>query len=949
MRQVSRAARVVRRGTLAVAVVAVALPAQVPNRAELLHDFAWRSIGPANLGGRVDDIEAVPGNPDIVYVGGANSGVWKTANGGTTWVPVFDAQPNLSIGDIAIARSNPNIVWVGTGEANARQSTTYGAGVYKSIDAGRTWSFMGLRNSGHIGRILVDPRNANVVMVAALGDLFKPDSQRGLYRTTDGGRTWTKAKYIDENTGFTELAMDPSNSNILLAASYQRRRTAWGYNGGGPGSALWRSVNGGRTWTRVEGGGLPPYGNWGRVGLDFSRSNPNIVYAVIEPGPVTGGRGGRGGRGAAPGGPPDPQRPGLWRSEDTGRTWHLVSNEDGRPIYFSQVRVDPKDPNTLFILERTLAHSTDGGRTFTAVPEAMLARLQNPDQPSVVPPWQHGPGDAFPASHPDHHAMWIDPSNPHHIWLGHDGGVDYSADGGRSWRYVNWMPIGQFYEVAADMRQPYWVWGGAQDSGIWGLPSRVRNGGGITNEHVSELALGDGYHVLSDPTDWATVYAEVSGNGGQHIWRYNLRTGEQKYIRPTPPRRPGQGGQAVAVGPAGNIVTPLPPDEALRFNWNPGLAMSPHNPDILYFGANRLFTSYDRGDSWVASPDLTKHLDRDSLSIMGVPGSSPMSSKNDGVAQWGTIVAVTESPVMPGVLWVGTDDGNLQVSRDGGATWTNVADNAAKFPTPYYVDAIEASHKSAGTAYASFDGHRAGDYRPHLYRTTDFGTTWTDLSTSLPERGHINVVREDPVNHDLLLVGTENGFYLSLDGGREFTRFMNGLPATISDDVLIHPRDHDLVLATHGRSFYILDDITALEQLADSVLTRDEFLFAPRQAILWDQDRTTFHGGAEDMWRAKNPPDAVLSYYLKGAAQGPVKIQVADVAGTIVREFDAPRDAGIHRIEWDLTQAGPAGASGSDATAAPGARIAPGTYAVRLVANGRTSQSTLSVTADPNR
>jgi len=931
MRPVVRIAAVV---TLLVFITAGTSRAQGPDAATVLREFAWRPIGPANLGGRIDDVEAAEGNPNIVFAGSANGGVWKSINGGTTWTPVFDAQPNQSIGDIAIARSNPDIVWVGTGEANSRQSTTYGNGIFKSTDGGKTWQNMGLANSGAIARILIHPRDPNTVYVAAVGDLFKADPERGLYKTTDGGRTWEKSKYIDENTGFGEVVMDPSNPNVLFAASYQRRRTAWGFNGGGPGSALWRTGDGGRTWVKLEGGGLPPYGNWGRVGLDFSRSNPNIIYAVIEPGPTSFGRGGGRGGQAGPA-QLDPTRAGVWRTNDKGNTWRLVSNENGRPMYFSQVRVDPKNPEKIFVLQRTLARSSDGGRTFSVVPELLLAGIQNPDAPARIPPFERATADSFPPSHPDHHAMWINPNDPSHIWLGHDGGLDVSNDGGLTWRFVDQLPIGQFYEVSVDMEEPYRVFGGAQDSGIWGIPSRVRNGnGGITNSHVGMIALGDGYSVLADPSGAGYLYAQVSGNGGQHTWRYNLKTGEQVYVRPTPPRAAGGRGGNVPVRPEGNIATPLPANEQLRFNWNPGLAMSPHNSATIYYGANRLFISRDRGDSWTATIDLTKQVDRDTLSIMGVRGSEPMASKNDGTAQYGTIVAIAESPVMPGVLWVGTDDGNLQVSRDGGATWTNVADRAKTFPVPYYVESIEPSHAGAGTAFVAFDGHHSGDYKPYLFRTTDYGQTWTDLSANVPGRGHVNVIREDALNHDLLFVGTETGFYASLDGGQHFTPLMHNLPSTISDDVQIHPREQDLVLATHGRSFYILDDITALQQLTSEVMAKPEHLFQPRPAVRWMVDRMAFGGGGEDAWRAKNPPDATLSYYLGAAANGAVSVRVLDATGGLVRQFDAARTAGIHRVPWDLEDAN-------------GARVEPGTYAVQLVANGRTSVQMLTVRPDP--
>jgi hypothetical protein len=470
-----------------------------------------------------------------------------------------------------------------------------------------------------------------------------------------------------------------------------------------------------------------------------------------------------------------------------------------------------------------------------------------------------------------------------------------------------------------------------------------------------------------DPTDWATIYGSVSGNGGQHIWRFDLRTGGQQYIRPTPAHAAGTDGGAggsgrasagdgrgggranagggrnsVALPAAGNIVTPLDPNEVLRYNWIPGLAMSPHDPRTIYFGANRLFISRDRGDSWSATKDLTKAINRDTLPIMSVPGSQPMTAKHDGVAAWGTIVAIAESPVAPGVLWVGTDDGNLQLSKDGGTTWANVAGNAATFPAVYYAAAVEPSHYDAGAAFAAFDGHLAGDYRPHVFKTSDYGSTWTNIGASLPPRGHVNVVREDRFNRNLLFVGTEFGFFISIDGGKAWAPFMNNLPATISDDVIVHPRDQDLVLATHGRSFYVMDDITPLQQLTAGVLAGSEHLFHPRPAILWQEDKQTWHGGGDDLFRARNPPDAIFSYFLKARASTPVKIQIVDAEGGTVRELDGAGEAGLHRVRWDLRRNRPNASR-------PGDRVAPGVYMVRLSVNGRILVSSIDVDGDPGR
>jgi photosystem II stability/assembly factor-like uncharacterized protein len=897
----------------------------------LFKEFVWRSIGPVNMSGRIDDIEAVESDPHVIYVGAATGGVWKTANNGTTWAPIFDDQPNLSIGDIAIAPSNPNIVWVGTGEPNNRQSSSYGAGVFKSTDAGATWSFMGLGDSGAIGRIVVDPKNPNVVYVAAVGDLFKAHPERGLFKTSDGGRTWTKSKAIDDDTGFSELVMHPQDNRVLFAASYQRRRTAFGFNGGGPGSGLWKTADAGQTWTKIDGG-LPPTGQWGRTGLAIHRANPRVMYALIQPGPPPAGQ-------PDPSAPPDPRRDGMWKSEDGGATWKIVNNFNGRPSYFSQVRVDAKNAQLVYVLGRQAYKSVDGGKTFEPMgDEPLFGRDYSPDAKG-----RRGP------AHVDHHALWLDPNDSDHLILGHDGGVDFSYDGGRSWEFQDKMPLGQFYEVAVDMRRPYYVYGGAQDRGMWGGPSRVTNIGGITKADWFMLQDGDGFHVRVDPDDWATVYARVAPGGGGTVWRFDLRTGVQKYIRPR--------SEPLQIGTERHEVNVLPKPEAgevYRFNWNTPIALSPHNSRVVYYGGHRLFKSYDRGDTWTFTKDLTKALDRGAMTIMGVPNAAPITSKNDGVAQYGTIVAIAESPLVPGLLWVGTDDGNLQVSRDGGATWTNVADRIARFEQNYYVETIEPSHVDPGTAYVGLDGHYWGDFKPHLFKTSDYGETWTRISANLPERGHVNAIREDLKNPRLLYVATEAGVFVSLDGGQAWTKFMNNLPAVPADDLVIHPREQDLVLATHGRSFYILDDTSPLQQLTPEVLAQDAHLFTVRPAVLWNRDVPHHRGGGTAIFRAQNPPDgAIVSYYLKTGASE-LRIQVLDALGSVVREMTGPREPGIHRVQWDLRRATPAGARPvnnplTGTTLAPaGPLVAPGDYAVRLTTGGRTVTTSLRVERDPN-
>ncbi|HEY2934189.1 MAG TPA: hypothetical protein VGK99_20810 [Acidobacteriota bacterium] len=911
----------------------------------LLKNFRWRSVGPANMGGRIDDIAVVESNPFVIYVGFATGGLWKTVNNGTTWEPIFDAYSTSSIGDIAVSQTDPNIVWVGTGEANNRQSSSFGDGVYKSTDAGKTFKNMGLKDTQSIPRIVIDPKDSNTVYVAVLGHLFGPNKERGIYKTTDGGASWANVKFIDEDTGFTDLVMDASDSKTLYAASYQRRRTPWGFNGGGPGSGIWKTVDAGKTWSKLSGAGLPA-GLTGRIGLDVSRSNPNVVYAQIEVGASTGtggestsggfggpaGAGGQapasqagtGAQGQAPGAtgqpavpgsqrraggigqqgqpaqPPNPERSGVWRSEDKGKTWHLMSNNNNRPMYYSQIRVDPTNDQIVYTGGAPFHKSTDGGKTFAVVGGI---------------------------AHSDHHAVWINPRNSNHLIIGNDGGLDISYDQGATWEYVNTVPVGQFYAVAADMRKPYYVYGGLQDNGSWGGPSATRNPLGITNAEWFRVGGGDGFYTQVDPVDFNTIYAE-SQNGA--LLRLDLRTGRSVGIRPRSasapqrpqssepnPEQPGPaptpapqagagetpGGFGFFRGPVtSNIVPPPPPGEQYRFNWNTPFQLSPHNPRTLYVGANKLFRSLDRGETWmVISPDLSKQIDRSKLAIMGIPGDKPMASKNDGTANYGNITTLAESPILPGVLWVGTDDGNVQLTRDGGTTWTNTSDRVPDVSKTHQVSRVEPSHFDAATCYVSFDGHRGDDLKPYLFVTRDYGATWKPLPGNLPQ-ANINVVREDPKNKNLLYLGTEFGFYVSLNGGAEWKPMMTGMPTVRVDDILVHPRDNDVIAATHGRSIYILDDITPLQQMSDKIVSSETHLFDVRPGTQWLQDVTlsrTF-GGAKN-FRASNPPaGTAISYYLKAPASEEVKITISDIDGKVVRTLEGTKEAGINRVPWNL-------------------------------------------------
>lgn len=907
----------------------------------LLRGFRWRSIGPASMGGRIDDFAVVESDPYTMYIGFATGGVWKTVNNGTTWEPIFDIYPTSSIGDIAVCQSDPNIVWVGTGEPNNRQSSSFGDGIYKSTDAGKTFTNVGLKDTQSIARVIIDPKDPNVVYVAALGHLFGPNKERGIYKTTDGGKTWVNIKFIDENTGFTDIVMDPADNKTLYAASYQRRRVAWGFNGGGPGSGLWKTTDAGKTWAKLEGNGLPE-GLLGRIGIDIARSNPNILYAQIEVGASTGtgvpeeqtgtagqpaqegqasqaaGQGGGGGRQQG-NQPPDPKKAGIWRSDDKGKTWRFVSNENNRPMYYSQIRVDPSNPETVYTGGLNFSKSLDGGKTFKN-----LAGV----------------------AHSDHHAIWINPKNGNHVLVGNDGGLDVTYDQGDTFEFVNTIAAAQFYAISADMRKPYYVCGGLQDNGSWCAPNTMRTGGGgfgggggtgVTNAEWFRIGGGDGFYTQQDPTDHNIVYYE-SQDGA--VSRLDLRTGQSRSIRPRGPGNPrgrggfggGQGAPGGAGGAAGapaagqpdqqqmlammqaagfgggnpfqsNIVPAPPQNERIRFFWNTPILLSPHNPRIVYVGGNKLFKSLDRGDTWTASPDLTKNVGRSKLPIMDVPGDKPMASKHDGAASFSNIVTIAESPLMPGVLWVGTNDGNVQVSKDGGATWTDVSKNVPVLASfNHHVSRVEASHFDAGTCYVTVDAHRADDHKPYVYITKDYGATWQSISNNLPAVGNVNVIREDLKNKNLLFVGTEYGLFVSLNGGAEWKPFMTNLPTVRIDDLLIHPRDNDLIAGTHGRGIWICDDISPLQQMNEKALAADVHLFDVRPGTNWLNDVTYSRaGGGQKVFRGENAPaGTAIAYYLKAAPGEDVKLTVSDITGKVVRTVTATKEVGLNRVQWNL-------------------------------------------------
>jgi hypothetical protein len=822
---------------------------------------------------------------------------------------------------------------------------------------------------------VIDPRNPNTVYVAAVGHLFGPNEERGVYKSTNGGQSWTKVQYVDENTGFTDLAINPSNPSILYAASYQRRRTTCCFNGGGPGSAIWKSTNAGQTWTRLTGNGLPP-GTYGRIALDVSQSNPNIVYAQIEAGDVGQviqpgqGRGGRGGGGynwcnnAGPGGgfggrggrggqeTPAPQQPpalnpangGIFRSDNGGGSWQHRSDCNARPMYFSQIRVDPQNPNNVYVAGLPIAKSLDGARTFVTLDNA---------------------GGNNSPGHVDVHAIWINPRNPNHIMNGNDGGLDISYDQGRHWISVKSMAAGTFYAVSYDMRRPYWVCGGLQDNGSWCAPSSKRANVGILNSDWFRIGGGDGFYTQQDASDYNIVYAE-SQNGNTN--RINLRTGEGGSIRPNAPPPPpqvdvpsaaGRGGQAAGGGRGGgrggtpNVVNGAPGDQ-YRYNWNTPFQLSSHNPAVVILGGNRVFKSYDRGETWIASPDLTKQYDRNTHEIMGQPGNVTMLSKNDGISNYSTVISVSESPITPAVLWAGTDDGNVQVTRDNMATFTEVGRNLPGLPAGHmhWVSRVVASAHDTARAYVAVDGHRSDDLKPYVFVTNDFGRTWTSISANLPAYGNVQVITEDPKNPNLLFVGTEFGIYASTNRGESWQKFMNNYPTVRTDDIRIHPRDGDLIIGSHGRSIWIVDDITPLQQLTPEVMNANVHLFDIRPAVDWLTDRKLLQQVTGQMiFRGENAPEGTaISYYLRAASTAPVRIAISDVEGRVIREMDGTGMQGINRVQWDLSpnppQGGGGGGRGGGGGGGGGGSVDPGVYKVTLTVGNTTLTKTVEVLED---
>lgn len=872
--------------------------------------FRFRAIGPATYSGRIGDIAVHP-NKKTWYVGIASGGVWKTENAGTTWAPVFDSQQDVySVGTVVLDPRDPNVVWVGTGENNAQRSVSYGNGIYRSEDGGRTWRNMGLKESEHISRIAFDPRDSKTMYVAAQGPLFNEGGERGLYKTTDGGETWTNILKGTRWAGVNDVSIDPRNPDVLIASTWQRHRHFFGYLAGGPESALHRSTDGGKTWRQLP---VVPAGE-GRIGLARSASHPHIVYAIVE---AAGGRGG------------------TFRSDDGGASWRKQGSYAAVGLYYQEIFVDPVNPDRVYSMDVRTMVSNDAGRSFTQLGES--------------------------GKHVDNHALWADPDDPAHLLIGSDGGLYESFDGGANYQFFTNLPLAQFYKIDVSRELPFYlVCGGTQDNFSFCGPTRTNNSNGIRNSDWFVTNGGDGFQSRVDPADPNTIYAE-SQNGG--LTRFDRRTGEGISIVPQP----------------------APGEPASRFNWDSPLIISPHNRTRLYFGSQRLYRSDDRGDSWTAvSPDLTRNLSRPTLKMQGRLWSVDAVSRNTSTAFYGNLTSIGESALDEGLIYVGTDDGLIQISEDGGANWRRV-ERLPGVPDTSYIATLLPSAHDADVVYASVINYQRGDFKPYVLRSNDRGRSWTSIATNLPARGSVHVIREDPKMRGLLFAGTEFGLFVSLDDGARWQAMRAGLPPISIRDIAIHPELDDLVIATFGRGIYVLDDYSALRSINAAVLRAEATMLPMRPAYLYLQDAPLGNSGVSfqgaSHFFANNPPvGATFTYHLRSAYRSTrqqrerreqalnrsgadvpfpgfdslkaeqeeeapsVEVEITDARGAVVSRFTGGNTAGSNRVTWNLrwpavtpvggeqsSDAQPAAAT--EASAAQGGNgpyVVPGTYTVQL-------------------
>jgi photosystem II stability/assembly factor-like uncharacterized protein len=898
---------------------------------EKLKGMKPRSIGPAGMSGRITAIDVVQSNTDIMYVGSASGGVWKTTSAGINWEPIFDKETILSIGAVAIQQDNPSVIWVGTGEGNPRNSLNGGMGIYKSLDGGKNWKLMGLEKSRNIHRIIIDPKDANTVYVAAIGSPWGEHAERGVYKTIDGGKNWDKVLFVDDKTGCADLIMDPTNPNKLIAAMWQHKRLPWTFKSGGAGSGLHITFDGGKTWSKkTDKDGLPE-GELGRMGLAISANKPEVVYALIES-----------------------KKNGLYKSVDGGFKWSMVNdkmNEIGdRPFYYSEIYADPKNENRIYTIYSEVNVSEDGGRSFQ----------------KLLP---------YSGVHPDHHAWWISPQDPSFIVEGNDGGLNITHDYGKNWRFVENIPVGQFYHVAVDMDQPYNVYGGLQDNGSWAGPAYTWRDGGIQNTYWQPVMFGDGFDVQADPEDNRFGYAMSQGG---FLGRYDRKTGHTKIIRPTHPD----------------------PTFKLRYNWNAAFALDPFDKSSIYYGSQFVHKSIDKGNTWeIISGDLTTN-DKEKQKQHESGG---LTMDATGAENHCTILAIAPSPKEKGVIWVGSDDGNVQLTRDGGKTWLNVTSKITGMPKGAWIPQIQASTYSASEVIVVVNNYRQFDNKPYLFRSRDFGQTWESIvsSAQVGESNYALSVIQDIVEPRLIFLGTENGLWVSLDEGKNYTRWTSGYPAGVPTmDLVIHPREHDLVIGTFGRALYVLDDIRPLREMViegTQVLAKTLHVFnAPEAYLVETQDPAGILFPGNAMFQGENKSaGGVISYVLnkpevkkeeakpeekkeEGKKADPKKPEAKSVAkkdepkedkakpkydsltlevfngkGEKIRTIKqkAPEDNGLTKIIWGLNEKGVRQANREKARAGAsepgGVQVLPGVYKVRLSFAGQKDSTLVTVKSDP--
>lgn len=865
-----------------------------------LNGLQLRHIGPANMSGRVVDLAVLESNPYVIYAATATGGLWQTENNGVTWKPIFENEATHSIGAIALHQTHPDHIWVGTGERANRQSSGWGDGVYKTTDGGKTWTNMGLKDSHHIGRIVIHPNDTNTVYVAAMGHLWGPNNERGLYKTTDGGKTWDRIIYVDNDTGVSDIAMDPSNPDILYAATYQRRRRPYGFHGGGPGSGLHKSTDGGKTWKELRNG--LPEGDYGRIGISIYRNDPRIVYVSVEQGFQYNASTAY-----------NERRAGMYRSTDKGENWEFMSDWNPRPMYASQPLVDPSDASRIYMMNQ-FSYSSDSGRTFRAPRQTL---------------------------HGDDRILWVNPKDSRHVIKGDDGGIGISYDRTKTWLFVTNLPVSQFYRVSVDMATPYNVYGGLQDNGSWVGPSETYRSDGILNSDWRKTGGGDGFLTLPHRTEEGVIYGESQYLG---LFKLDLKTGQRQSIRPGDPKgRIGPRRNWDAWGPG--IEEPELGNAMAPGNWDGPFYLSHHDPNTIYAGTNILWKSTDGGSTWVSLGDQTSKVNRRELLIMGQRADTSTASLDDGIPYYPTLTAVAESRLKQGMLYVGTDDGLLKISSDDGKNWTDVTSRLNGLPKETWINTIETSGHDAGTAYVAINNYRNNDFNNYVYKTTDFGQNWRSITGDLPANRVARTLREDPKNPNLLYLGTEIGFFVSLNGGQNWTELKNNMPTVAFNDLVVHPRDNDLVLATHGRGVWILDNLNALQELTPQALNQNAVLFSIPTAERINYTRDGAHVG-NMFFRGTNPRrGAVIDYYLKSAVdKKDIKISIHDVNGAEINVVRADTTAGINRVTWDMNHKGISTNRGRFSPGGPA--VMPGLYTARLTVNDESYEQQFKVIDD---